>query len=321
MRTALTATARAQAGCFSPLQARSAKVHHDVLDKWVQSGIVRRVHDVYVVEGAPASELQACWIAVLAVGKRVALRGLTAAWLRKVPGIKPPEVPQLLVPSTRTPSVEGIADVRRVGDWSAYTISKVDGLPVLAPLDTVLTSAPQLSDAALLRVLQDLCFRGEIDLVALAQRRRRGLPGSDRLGRVLATYLLGHDSTFESFGYGILNGADLAPDHCNVIIVAPDGNRVGPVDGYFEAEGVAYDLDGRRAHDARARRERDAKKVVHASEVGVLLRRFGPDEVADHRGFIAALRAQLRGREAPPGLEVEHLPGRSCPCGHVARSA
>lgn len=319
----LAATARSQSGAISLAEARQAKVDRRSLYRLAGKGVLdNRGHGVLVVAGAPRDDLQRAWAAVLAVGPPCALRAEWALWARGLIRGAPVTDPQIGVPHTRKLVRRDGAVVRRISWWT--TDARVDeldhlgGLPALSTLDSIVTAAPHVSDATLLAAVQDAAYRGELSIAALIRRRRRGLPGSPRIGRVVATYLRGHDSALEVTAFAVLTDGDMSGMHTNVILVDEDGRRLGPVDGYHE-DGAAYEVDGRSAHANRRRRERDKQKDSRAAEMGVPLPRFDARQISDGpsaRERWLAARAEARESGIGARLTVVHLPGRGCCCGH-----
>lgn len=319
----LAATARAQAGAFSLDQARLARVDQKVLHRLAEKGVLdNRGHGVMVVAGAPRDDLQRAWSAVLSVGQPCALSAEWALWARGHLRTPPEGAPQIGVPDSRKLVARDCASIRRISWWTGNSaveeLRHCGGIPVLSAIDSIVTAARCVSDASLLAALQDAAFKGEVSVAELISRRRRGLPGSPRLGRVIATYLTGHDSAFEVTTYAVLTAGDTRGMHTNVILVDGQGRTLGPVDGYHE-DGAAYEADGRSVHGNRRRRDRDRLKDDRAREMGVPLPRFDSRQISEGAtararwlGARAAARASGVGRR----LTVQHLPGRGCCCGH-----
>ncbi len=300
-------------------------MHRKSIRRWRESGVLEaRGHGTYVVAGSPDGPLREAWVAVLEVGEPCALVGSWALWARRlVPGM-PEGQPQIGVPARRKLRRRMAARIRRITWWPSAVVDRLDehgGLPVLSPIDSLVTAAPAVSDATLLAALQEAVFRGEVSPTELVRRRRRGLPGSARIGRVVAVYLIGHDSWLEVTAFEVLTAGDACGMHCNVVVVDERGRRLGPLDGYHE-DGAGYEADGRVAHGSRRQKARDGGKDALAREMGVPLPRFIASQLgnpAAARARWLAARAQARTAGIGQRLRVEHLPGRSCPCGHIPR--
>ncbi|HVF19159.1 MAG TPA: hypothetical protein VNA14_02840 [Mycobacteriales bacterium] len=321
MTPALAATAAAQWGVFCALQASRCGVPPEGLVAMLVTGGCRRVHpDVYVVAGSPSTPQQRLWVAFLTVGEPCAFAGTTAGWFHHLPGCDVPVRPQLVVPNPRRPRTDQ-ADVRRIAWWDRADVA-VDptGLPVLGLRDTVLTAAPGLSRGGLLAVVQHAVFTGRLSVEETRAQLRRGLPGGVRLGAVLAKYDVGHDSAPEAEVFRILARDGVAPDHCNVSVRALDGSTVGPFDGYYEC-GVAYEYDGREAHDTVGATTRDAAKSTGAAAIGVRVVRLTNVDRRDPRRLLRRVRQQVFGAPHRPDLVPVHRGDRACVCGWAPGTA
>lgn len=315
MTPTLAATAASQWGVFCAVQAVRCGITLEQLATMALTGWCRRVHpDVYVVAGTPSTPQQRLWIAFLAVGEPCAFAGRTAGWLHRLPGCEVPARPQLVVPNQRRPRSDR-ADVRRIAWWSrAEIVADPAGLPVLGLRDTVLTAAPELSRAGLLAVVQQAVFTGRLSVDETRAQLRRGLPGGVRLGAVLAKYELGHDSAPESEVFRTLARDGVAPDHCNVSVQAPDGTTVGPFDGYYEC-GVAYEYNGRDAHDTVVTAARDQAKSSRAGAIGVRVVRLSNVDRRDARRLVRRIREKVAGAAHRADLVPVHRGDRACVCG------
>ena len=195
-----------------------------------------------------------------------------------------------------------------------------EGIPCLGTLDGVITLAAHCEDGELHTVVQALAYGGELDVAALMRRRRTGLPGSARIGRVGAHYLLGLDSPQEVEAYRVLRAGGIPPQHLNVWVRTPNGVTIGPFDGYDEV-GAAYEVDGIH-HTEPARIASDARKGAAAETAEIELVRFFSSHIAARTPMLEAwwaTRAAAADRGAGPRLRVLHAANRGCPCGHRPR--
>jgi len=325
MPAALIELARRQAGAFTRDQALRHGLSDSALHRLVRRGLLRCLDTgVYAASTEPDSMPLGLWAALLAAGPPAAVAELAAC---AVHGLRDGSVakPVIGVPAGRHPGVTPGARVRRLTFWDRMDVVERDGIPVLGMRDAILTAARVSSVSRLLALVQAASFEHGLDVAELLVRRRRGLPGSGRLGRALAIYLRGQDSAFEATTYRVLDQAGEAPDHTNVILVAPDGRRTGPWDEVW-ADGRVADLDGREAHRSAVARERDAAKTRRARALGLDAARWTSDDVAETGRFLAEVRrrrARVAGWSAErkavvAQLIIEHLPGRGCVCGHEA---
>lgn len=258
--------------------------------------------------------------AVEAVGEPCAVSGVALAALRGWLDFTIPPVTELVVPATRTNVYSPLAKVRRVVHWNALeVVAGACGMPWLGILDGVLTVAPHVDEGDLHLLLQRLSYEGALDVPALMRRRRTGLPGSAKISRVGGFYLLGLDSPREVEVFNVLRSVGYPPDHLNVMVVSPDGRSVGPIDGYADV-GAGYEVDS-IFHLSDDQRAVDRRKSDAADAIGMKLVRFLGTDITTRRpmieGWIDALD-RATSAAAGAGLVVVHLPGRSCPCGHIA---
>ena len=258
--------------------------------------------------------------AVLSVGPPCAVSGVTLAALREWGDFVVPARPDLVIPASRRDVYSGTATLRRIARWDQLeVVAGSFGLPVLGVIDGVITLAPTCDDATLHTIVQQLSYRGELDVIELMRRRRPGLPGSARITRVGERYLVGLDSPREVEVFNVLRSRGLAPDHLNVSVASAEGRVVGPFDGYSEV-GAAYEVDSIH-HVTDAQRAVDAAKTAAGTDVGLSIVRFIGAEI-DARlpmleGWVAATQDASE-RSAGVGLQVVHQPGRGCVCGQVA---
>lgn len=276
---------------------------------------------VYAAATEPRTPQLERWVLLLAAGPDARLAELAAcaahgfadgSYARPVVG----------VPAWRHPQVAAAFRVRRITFWNDVDVVYVDGMPVLGVRDAILTAARVSSVGRLLGLIQQATYEHRLDVAELIVRRRRGLPGSTRLGAAIEHYLRGQDSAFEVTGFRVLDLAGEAPDHTNVVLVAPDGRRSGPWDQAWE-DGRVADLDGRAAHSSAKAQARDAKKDALAAELGLDPARWRYEQVADGAAFVAEVRARREAaaswpvarREQVGRLVITHLPGRGCVCG------
>ncbi|HVE62807.1 MAG TPA: hypothetical protein VNB94_03250 [Mycobacteriales bacterium] len=178
----------------------------------------------------------------------------------------------------------------------------------------MLTLTAHLGATRLLGVVQHVVFHDMVDLEMLRGRTCEGVPGASRLSAALRAYDLGHDSGPEVRVQRSLSRRDLAPDHCNVSLRTPDGQLVGPYDGYYEV-GVAYDYDGRDAHDTVLQSGRDGRRAVTTGRTGVVLVRLDVRDLRDGARLEGRIKTGLRSATWPTDIVVVHAGDRRCVCG------
>jgi hypothetical protein len=190
------------------------------------------------------------------------------------------------------------------------------GLPILRPIDGLISVAHHLDDGAFHVLLHELVFNGQIAVQELLARRRTGLPGSARISRVCALYEQGIDSPGELRTFNLFSSYGLAPDHLNVSVLTSSG-LVGPFDGLDDA-GSGYEYDGSDHLDDR-HQATDPWKDRRAQDARLeIMRVVSPDvnsRVPALEGWLAARERAAR-IVRPTPLQIVHQQGRSCPCGH-----
>jgi hypothetical protein len=251
------------------------------------------------------------------IGAPLAVSGATLAAFRGWPRCVPPRIPQFVSPTTRRDVDPTVANVRRVKDWQRLALEAGPyGVPLLSVLDGMITLAPDVDDPTFHTILQGLVFNGELSFPQLMARRRTGLPGSARISRVGGHYGMGLDSPGELRVFNLFRFHGCAPDHLNALVRTPQG-LAGPYDGLDDI-GCAYEYDG-ADHTDDDHQVTDPWKDERAAAAGVeLVRLLAPDvhaRVPAVEGWLGA-RATAAQVVRPAPLEIVHLPGRSCPCGH-----
>lgn len=323
MPSSLLIKARRQAGAFSLSQALACGMSEARLRRLVSSGVlIAPARGVYASATTPRTPAFKNWVAVLRIGDPVALSGLTACAEHGLSGASIGGQVHLGVPLARDPADVPGVKVRRLADWDRYDVVRVNGLPVLCVRDAIATAADRASAAKLLTVIQDAAFKQKLDPAELALLRRTGFPGGGRLGEALTQYLSGHDSKPEVVSFSILERGGQRPDHVNVQLVSAAGEISAPVDFYY-VDGLAGEVDGAH-HRTPAQRGRDAVKTSLITSFGAELGRWTPAQLADGTAYVADVEARRAAlRDVPEerlrriaAIEVRHLQGRSCCCGH-----
>jgi hypothetical protein len=315
--------ARRQAGTFSLSQALACGMSESRLRRLVSSGVlVVPARGVFATATTPRTSAFHIWVAVLRIGDPVALSGLTACAEHGLSGASTGGQVHLGVPYARDPAAVAGVKVRRLADWDRYQVVRVNGLPVLCVRDAIATAAERASAARLLTIIQDAAFKQQVDPAELALLRRSGFPGSRRLGQALTDYLSGHDSKPEVMSFSVLERGGQRPDHVNVRLASVTGEVSSPVDFYYE-DGLVGEVDGAQ-HRTPDQRARDAQKTALITSFGAEVARWTPAQLADGTAYVsdvASRRAALR--DVPEerlrriaAIEVRHLRGRSCCCGH-----
>jgi hypothetical protein len=267
------------------------------VDARCRSGSWTQLHPfVYGASGAPPTEAQrvtAAWLAVrfphrggpprpVAVGGRYAARLLGM-------DVTPSPVVELVVPGgSWFPCLRGVR-VRRVSDWPERTFTRLGGVLVTGRPDTLVDVAHSLTDGDALTLFQAQCFDRPHLRVAVVTRCHRGSKGSARARRVAGELARGLDSVVHRAGVRALRAAGLAPDACDVEVVA----GAGASDCVYYGAGVVVEFDGDVHRLVRAVFLHDRRKDLLLRRHGYDTLRFTAEQVASPGELVAHVRAAL----------------------------
>jgi len=184
----LAALAVDQHGAFTRAQATGLGLSTDQVDRRLASGAWVRVFPrVYRHAATPASVLLLHSAAVLWAGAGCALSHSSAAALWRLDGVRV-RAPELVVPMRRGPKADGVL-VHRARRVDAREIGAIAGLPVTAPVRTLVDLASVVDDHALRRALESAIARRLVSARSVLDWLERsgsaGRPGVRRLRRVL----------------------------------------------------------------------------------------------------------------------------------------
>ncbi|MGN6608742.1 MAG: DUF559 domain-containing protein [Jatrophihabitans sp.] len=174
--------------------------------------------------------------------------------------------PDLVVHRTRVPTA----------------VRLVRGVPTVEPAVAVTRSWPLLVGpdqraAAITAVRSGLLTAGEL---AAAAERAVGMPGRKRLLELTTLLDAGCESELEIWGYlGVFDVPGLRHMRRQRVITV-DGRQYR-LDGAFEDEQVAIELDGERYHSTRAQRERDRRRDAALATIDWLTLRYSHERLHD----------------------------------------
>ena len=176
-----------QQGVFTRAQAMQAGFGAARIERRVRAGVwVRVLPRVYRHAATPVTGALVQWATVAWAGAPCALSHTSAAaiWRLRAVGGEPPE---LIVPRARAPRAAAVR-VHRV-TWIDGDVVRVDGLPVTAPVRTIIDLAGVLGAAELEALVADVRARRPVTLREVRARLdaigTAGRPGSARLRRLL----------------------------------------------------------------------------------------------------------------------------------------
>ena len=187
----LAGVAVAQAGAFTRAQARGAGFTAAQIERRARSGSwVRVLPGVFHHATTPASPDLAQWAAVLWAGPDCALSHTSAAAVWRLVPVGS-DRPELIVPRTRAPRARGVL-VHRVARIADADVLELRGLPVTAPVRTVIDLAGVLGERELAAVVERARSRGLLTIGAVRARLHEigsaGRPGAARLRALLSTF-------------------------------------------------------------------------------------------------------------------------------------
>lgn len=192
------------------------------------------------------------------------------------------------------------AIVHQSTDLRSDAIETLDGLPVTTVSRTIVDLAALLGSRSLQRLVEDCLVTRRVSLenltLSLAQLRRRGKPGVEKLGRVLDA--LGAEpipeSKLEQELLALLDEAGL-PIPTLQMPTPWHQARTGRVDLSYPATNLIIEADGRRWHSRDLDFEEDRRRDNLATLAGWRVLRFTWQQVQSGRAQVAASVAEALG--------------------------
>ncbi len=180
----LAAVAVAQQGAFDRAQALGAGLSAGQIDRRVRAGTwVRVLPRVFRHASTPESVVLAHWASVLWGGAGSALSHTSAAAVWRLDGVVV-DTPEIVVPRSRAPQTDRVV-VHRVRGIDECDVCCVEGLPVTAPVRTIIDLASVVDDAKLERALESARARRLLTIpLVLARLDAMGSVGRAGAGRV-----------------------------------------------------------------------------------------------------------------------------------------
>jgi very-short-patch-repair endonuclease len=233
--------------------------------------------DVYCASSRPADELGRILSVALDAGPRIAMSGVAAAYVRRFPGVSAPGELTAAVPLNRRVSIAGCRIER--SRCFPGVVPRVNSVPVLSRLDTLITFADQVPHAMLTDCLQELVRQRAISLSDVPTVLRRGRSGSAALHCAIAELADGGDSRPERRLYRALREGAVVGFAFGWELVLPDGTRYQP-DLWHDALEFCIEVDGVATHSIASRMDSD--RVRHnrlALDLGITVARFTPGRI------------------------------------------
>ncbi len=294
---ALLAIAARQDALLCALQARALGFSESAIRRRVQAGLWGRVlPGVYKVTGAPTTDHQRVWAAVLWAGGGAAVSHASAAWLWGLDGFRAPPRPEVTVPRRRGPSSD-LVGVHRTLALPDVDRAEVDGIPVTAPARTVIDVAAQLDGEALEAAVESV-FRLGLARDSLLRWRVEELGGTRRpgCGSLLAILdargqgAAALESPLEVRTWRVLVRSDVPTPLRQYSIRG--GQRRFRLDFAWPDRKVAVECDGYSAHGGHVAFRRDRRKLAALAALGWLVVPVTWDDVTRRP---AEMIAEVRG--------------------------
>lgn len=255
-------------------ESLSARVDRKTIARWVQTGLLQRLHPgIYALPAASRAWRSRLEAAVHATDGVISHRSALALWHLASPGADV----HLTVELSR--SARGSAGLvlhrtRALGE----TVRRVDGLPVSCVERAVVDSwgrpggpsREELRGAAIAAVRRRLCRPRQLaDEVA----RRPCLRGRASLLQLIGHLTDGCQSELEIWGcLNVLRAPGMPPFAQQRRIAV--GSEMFALDAAYEEVQLAVEMDGAAWHGSRAQRERDIRRDALLATVGWQTLRF-----------------------------------------------
>ncbi|MDH4278380.1 MAG: type IV toxin-antitoxin system AbiEi family antitoxin domain-containing protein [Acidimicrobiia bacterium] len=278
-----------------------------VIERRLQSGLLARVGDGVYAMPALAGPLTELYRATLSVPQSAVSRSSCAHELRfdrAAVGVAAGRPVHVTAPHGASRSVPGVIVHETRLMHEADIVELAPGLPGTSPARTVVDLAGQLSTRRLRHLVQLQVRAGRPTAVELhacfEALRRRGLPGVDRLDRILielfAVEPVGR-SELESRVLAALRAAGISGFQEQFRPPWYDGRR-GVVDFAHSPLGIVLEADGRRWHETTQASVEDHRRDRLAAAHGWVTIRVGWSEIVDRPAAtmaeIAAIMAERR---------------------------
>lgn len=295
----LARIARRQHGLWTTAQARAAGITDQQIGRRSDQGDWIEIrNDVFCAATQPTDEVGRILAICLEIGPPVALSGAAAAFVRRFPDIGSPSTVTFLVPLSRRTGAAG-CKVERSRCFPAV-VPRVDGVPVLSRVDTLLTLADQVTSGVLVDCLQELTRQGDVSLDDVRTASRRGRRGSAALQQAVIALSEGGDSRPERLLHRALRAGGVPGFEFGWELLLPDGVRYQP-DLWHEALGFCLEVDGLATHTKATRMDGDRIRDNRMSLLGIAVARFTASRVTrEIRAVVGEVAAAVAVRSRSP---------------------
>lgn len=268
----LARVARRQHGLWTRAQSIAAGVSGRETRQRLHTGDWLEIRcDVFCAASRPVDEIGAILAVCLEIGPPVAASGVAAAFVRRYPLVLAPALVTVVVPDHRRVATNecGVARSR----CFPKVVPRVDGVPVLSRVDTLITLAEQVPHSVLLDCLQELTRQRDVRLEDVWQALTRGRSGSAALRRAVTELSAGGDSRPERQLHRALRTSGVRGFEFGWELLLRDGTRYWP-DLWNDALGFCIEVDGVATHSRPSRMEGDRVRDNRMALLGIAIARF-----------------------------------------------
>jgi very-short-patch-repair endonuclease len=283
-----------QAGVVSQRQVDELGISQSALYRRARTGELIEVHrGVYRVAGAPDSDLQRLWAAMLAGGDCSAVSRRSAARLSNLHGIWAGPLPEITVPTDWPLDLEGVVVHRSDHLGPRDVVQRADGLRVTSPARTLFDIGVTVGRLAAESACIDALHRGLVthrDLVDVYARiGGKGRPGSASMRSFLMSSpegLAAIESELELRFWRIVRDFGLPRPELQHWVTT-DGGRFRLDFAYPELK-VGMELNGKAGHAGPLARKRDQRRRKLLKAHGWTIYDYGWAAVVQHPERVAA---------------------------------
>ncbi|HEY0496137.1 MAG TPA: hypothetical protein VGD48_10350 [Kutzneria sp.] len=251
-------------------------------------GWTRLLTGVYLLTGGSPTRRQRIRAALLRAGPGAALTGVEAASRHGVRRLPANGSVHVLVPNTRCLASQSFMVVERsIRPWSIHL---TDGFPLVSVERALVDAARRDQRLDIVRaMLADGVQRGLCTVASLTEEVVvRRLRGTAIVRMVLAEVSDGVRSTAEAWARTMIHRSVLPRPAWNVALRTADGRSLGVVDAWWDAVGLAWEIDSLEFHLTPDGYARTMRKHSALAAAGILVVHTVPSQL--QRDTAAVLR-------------------------------
>lgn len=294
--TRLALLAADQDGVFHRTQALEAGLSRFAIGRRLRSGtfVAVATHTMRFA-GTPESWRGQLWAGLLDLGAEAVIGGRASAASFELDGFEEGSLSFYVPRELRGRRTKGVV---RSGDrLGLVDRCTVAGFPSLSPTRLLIELAAECNERELGNAVDSALRKGLTSVPFLLERlaavRRPGMPGIERLDRVLDS--AGVQSFLERRFLALVREAGL-PEPAKQRVYRSDGHHVARVDFDFDPHPVIIEVGGRKGYETRDDLLRKERRRRSLQLLGKVVYFFASEEVAGDPGMVlATLRQALAG--------------------------